>query len=301
MTGKALSIDCPNCGAGQTVLGGGRVTTQVCGYCGAALDATDAFRVLEVFAGMERPASPFRLGAESTIRGVRWTVIGTLGLLEREDGREWRWTDHMLHSPTHGYAWLTVEDGHLLFTRKVRDWPDGTFLDRQALKRALARPERDWRGRTFRYYAASDARVDFAEGAFNFRPRRGDYTFAASLMAMTEPPEMLTYVSGGRENEVELTRYAPEAAAAFGVPAPRPEGRHPLQTEEAVPDAPFLGRWFLGLAVVSLLALFALPEQVGTGRTNALWLFLATAVFGFAGLWLRRSGQRRWAGSDWNG
>ena len=300
MTGRVRSIDCPNCGAGLDVLGGGRVTTQVCSYCGAALDATDAWRVLAVYDGMARPPSPFRLGMEGVLRGVRWTVTGTIGMVEREAGREWRWTDHMLHSPTHGYAWLTVEDGHVVFTRKVRDWPEGGFLDARAVERAPSRPHRTWRGRAFRYFASSDGAIEFVEGAFNYRPARGDRTVSASLLSLADPPEMLAYVSGAREREVELTRYAPDAAAAFGAPVPEPRGVHPLQTEPAIPDAPFLGRWFLAMAAAAIVALIALSELAPGRQTNGLWLFLAAAGFGFAAIWVRRDRARRWAGSDWS-
>ena len=301
MTGAVRSIDCPNCGAGLDVLGGGRVTTQVCSYCGAALDATDAYRVLAVYAGMERPASPFRLGMEGTLRGVRFTVIGTVGLIERDGGRTWRWTDHMLYSPTHGYAWLTVEDGHVLFTRKVRDWPEGGFLGPDEVERAARRPTRVWRGRRYAYFASSDWTVDFVEGAFNYRPARGDRGATVSLMPPEAAEDMLACVApaGGREREVETTRYAPEAAEAFGVETPVPAGAHPLQPVAVIPDMGFYRLWFPAMTVAAVVALVVVDGADPTGPTNGLWLLLAAAGFGAATIWTRRHRARRWAGSDW--
>ena len=278
MTGQVRAIDCPNCGAGLDVLGGGRVTTQVCGYCGAALDATDAYRVLAVYAGMERPASPFRLGMEGALAGATFTLIGTLGLVERDGGREWRWTDHMLYSPTHGYAWLTVEDGHVLFTRKVRDWPEGGFLTPRGIERMETPPTRAWRGRRYAYFASSTWIVDFAEGAFNYRPARGETGGTVSLMPPGVASDMLSYVSsgGGREREVEVTRYAPEAAAAFGAEAPTPHGVHPLQPHRDEAGAGFYKAWFTGMTAAALAwlvwvtALPAPPQTVYQGRAAGL-------------------------------
>ena len=265
------AIDCTNCGAGLPVLGGGRVVTQVCGYCGASLDAGDAYKVLAVHAGMARPESPFRLGMRGRLEGADWTVIGTLGFVERDGGRTWRWTDHMLHSPTHGYAWLTWEDGHALFTRKVRDMPEGPWLTEAMVERAEAQPGRRWRGRAFRYFASSDWLCDFAEGEFNFRPAKGDRGYSVSLMSTGAPPTMLTYLEprGGaaREREVDVTRYAPEAVAAFGAEAPAPPGLHPLQPYEG--GSPFYRLWF-GAMTAAAAALLAVVVVLGGSAEEVL-------------------------------
>ena len=63
------SINCTQCGAGLTVLGGGRVRTHVCSYCGAQLDVQDGFRVIAQFIDMERPKSPFDIGMEGELWG----------------------------------------------------------------------------------------------------------------------------------------------------------------------------------------------------------------------------------------
>jgi hypothetical protein len=92
MSGAVRSINCTSCGAGLSVLGGGRVRARVCEYCGAVLDAQHDFKVLATYRDMPRPSSPFRIGMEGEIDGVRWQVIGTLGRLESVGGT-WRWVD----------------------------------------------------------------------------------------------------------------------------------------------------------------------------------------------------------------
>ncbi|WP_371153169.1 DUF4178 domain-containing protein [Jannaschia sp. 2305UL9-9] len=266
MTGHVSSIDCTNCGAGLQVLGGGRVTTQVCGYCGARLDASDAYRVLSIHAGMQRPDSPFRLGQTGEIDGVSFTIIGTLGLVERWKGREWRWVDHILYSPTHGYGWLTVEDGHILWTRKVRDWPTGAFLTAQSVESAESRPTRIWRAEQYTYYATSAWEVDFVEGEFTWRPERGQRGSTVSMMPSGRASRMLAF-SDGAEREVEVTRYCPEAADAFGVPAPAAKGVHPLQPYVPKDGKSFYAVWFAAMTAAALCMALWVVATSGNPRT----------------------------------
>ncbi|MGB3406802.1 MAG: DUF4178 domain-containing protein [Jannaschia sp.] len=265
MTGTVKSVNCTNCGAGLPVLGGGRVVTQVCGYCGARLDASDAYRVLSVNAGMERPASPFRLGMTGDVDGVTFTLIGTMGLVERWQGREWRWVDHMLYSPTHGYCWLTLEDGHTLLTRKVRDWPAGPFLTARAVERAENRPTVTWRGERYAYYASSNWSVDFVEGEFTWRPERGAAGSTISLMPAGRASRMLAYSDTG-EREVEVTRYFPQAPSAFGADAPVPRGVHALQPYEAKAGKGFYVAWFGAMTAASVLLAIVVATTAGQAR-----------------------------------
>ena len=270
MTGAVRSIDCTNCGAGLDVLGGGRVTTQVCGYCGASLDADDAFRVLSVHSGLTRPASPFRLGMTGEVDGVAFTVIGTLGLTESWRGETWHWVDHMAYSPTHGYAWITVEGGHVLWTRKVRDWPAGEFLTAAEVERAEARPGRTWRMLPYRYYESSTARVDFAEGGFTYRAQVGDVSSSVSLLPPGRASDMLTYVERpgpSGEREVEVTRYAPELPAAFGADAPSPRGVHPLQPYRTPAGSRYYTILFGGLLAGAILLLLGMQAATPPARS----------------------------------
>ncbi|MEL6587137.1 MAG: DUF4178 domain-containing protein [Pseudomonadota bacterium] len=252
MTGAVAAINCTNCGAGLEVLGGGRVTTQVCGYCGAALDSNNNYRVLKVYANMERPPTPFRLGMVGEVEGVPFTIIGILGQVERYEGKTWRWVDHMLYSPTHGYAWITLEDGHTVLTRKTRDWPSGSFLTAAAVERAESRPTRNWRGKTYTYYATSTWTTEFAEGEFNWRARVGETGTSVSTMPKGLASDKLTFVQRPEgERELEVSRYFPEAAQVFGAEPPLPSGVHPLQPYVPSPSKGFYKRWFGGLTLVA--------------------------------------------------
>lgn len=120
MSGTLTTVNCTSCGAGLDVLGGGRVKTHVCPYCAAALDAQDDYKVVARYRDLPRPDSPFRIGATGQIDGVEFTVIGTMEWTERWKSDVWTWVDHQVYSPTHGYGWLTWEDDHVTYSRKVR-------------------------------------------------------------------------------------------------------------------------------------------------------------------------------------
>jgi hypothetical protein len=241
MSGDIRTINCTSCGAGLDVLGGGRVLVQVCGYCGAVLDAQDAYKVLAKYEGLTRPDSPLRLGDSGLVQGVEVTVIGTLGMQERWQGRVWSWVEHQVFSPTHGYGWLTVEDGHLVWTRKARDLPVPDVITTAMVERAESRPTARFRGQTWMYYDSGTSEITFLEGAFNWLPKLGDRLDTVTLMG---PDAMLSYSVSGTEREVEVSTLLPAATwASFGVQTPpRPRGVHPAQ-----PYVPSVNRGFLRL------------------------------------------------------
>ncbi|CTQ50141.1 DUF4178 domain-containing protein [Jannaschia donghaensis] len=278
MTGTTRAIDCTNCGAGLAVLGGGRVNTQVCGYCGASLDANDAYRVLKVWDGMERPSSPFGLGMTGAIDGVTFTVIGTLGQREVWGRQVWEWVDHQLFSPTHGYAWLTVEDGHCVLTRKLRDGPMHSFLTSAKVERAETPPRLSWKGTRYRYYATTNWETTYVEGEFNWRPERGRTGTTVTVMSDDPADGMLAFVEpvGGAEREIERSHLWPGAQAAFGVEAPvRVHGQHPLQDIKAA-IGPMMIAWFAGLAVAAVALGFVVvamqpdPQRLFSGSPQDL-------------------------------
>ncbi len=234
------SINCTSCGAGLSVLGGGRVTSRSCEYCGALLDAQDNYKILEAYNKAPRPDTPFELGMEGTLEDVHWTVIGTLQVIETYQGQKWEWIEHQLFSPTHGYCWLAIEDGHFTFTRKVRGMGNSGWWTEARVNRAENKPSTYWGGERFAYFESGARRIAYAEGSFNFAPRRGDRTPYVTFMSDTQ---QLTQALNGPEREVELTSYlAPDVVQqAFGLTQmPRAKGVHPLQPFVPWAHGPFL-------------------------------------------------------------
>lgn len=256
---ETVSFNCTSCGAGQDLLGGGRVRVHVCGYCGAELDVQDDFRIMAQFRDMVRPESPFDIGMEGTIWGVPFTVIGTIGWIEQYGAKIWEWTDHQVFSPTHGYAWLTVEDGHIVFTRKIRDVPSPASISWATIESSESRPTVRLGDRTFRYYGSGEARPVFIEGAFNFAP---DLRTRVRYVALVCGHRMLTIseTSGEREYEMSVLPDAGEIATSFGLSAerlPLARGVHVLDEIERSPTQLFVRNVALVTAAASLgLALF---------------------------------------------
>lgn len=252
---ETLKLNCTQCGAGLDVLGGGRVKTHVCPYCGAELDAQDDYKVIQQFRNMHRPDTPFDLGMTGTLWGAEFTVIGTMAWAEYYAGKSWHWVEHQIYSPTHGYAWLTVENGFVTFTRKSREASTPAGVSERTIESSENRPSVRFQGRTFRYYASGRASPTFIEGEFNFRPSMEDGIRYVSLMG---GDQMLDIVESKGEREYEVTELPDQAAllTSFGVPRkrwPRPRGVHPLDAVDRTPLQLFTRNLAIAATVVSVI------------------------------------------------
>ncbi|KIC20290.1 DUF4178 domain-containing protein [Leisingera sp. ANG-Vp] len=233
LSAELKAVDCTSCGAGLDILGGGRVTVHICPYCGTELDALDNYRAVRKFNDIQRPVSPFEIGMTGTLFGAEYTVIGTLQHEERWGVRTWIWVDHQLYSPTHGYAWLTIEDRHLVFTRRFRR---PVWMSADWVERAEYRPKVHANDRTFQYYDTSTSQITFAEGEFTWSPVKGQQTTTVSALA---DDAMLGFAQTGSEREAWLSQYLPvkDAEAGFGIKTGlKPYTVHPLQQFKTGPN-----------------------------------------------------------------
>lgn len=265
-TAGMASINCTSCGAGLSVLGGGRVLSHVCGYCGAVLDTQDNYKVLDTIGKRNHPDSPVQIGQTLTLEGVEFTVIGTLGITERHGGQSWKWVEHQVFSPTHGYLWLNVEEGQLTYTRKVRDFNMGHWLSSSTVERSEVPPSRSYSGQTYRYYDSSVTQIDFMEGEFNWVPKLGEKKTVVNLLG---PDTMLSLVKSQTEREVEVTRLLPRAETAaelgFAESALGAVGDvHPLTPHQPLPEESLLRKVLVAVAVIA--ALLGVMFWSSTGR-----------------------------------
>ncbi|MEO9515818.1 MAG: DUF4178 domain-containing protein [Paracoccaceae bacterium] len=266
------SINCNSCGAGLDILGGGRVQVMVCGYCGSELDAQDNFAVLRQFSDLERPKTPFSIGMTGEIDGVSFTVIGTLGMVERWGGRVWTWVEHQLFSPTHGYAYLTVEDGNLSFTRRYRGYTRPAWITPTSVETAETRPTvRNSEG-TFSYFETSTAEISFVEGEFNWRPEIGAQTTSVSMLGQAA---MLDFSKSATEEEILRTEYvsAAEVYASFGVQnPPKSTGFNVLKPFLPGPHQRFFAISSFVFAVIALVMSVTVIGSPGSG-SGQNWTF----------------------------
>ncbi|MEZ5934134.1 MAG: DUF4178 domain-containing protein [Alphaproteobacteria bacterium] len=259
------AINCTACGATLDVLGGHRVRSLTCGYCGSVMDRHAGFQVVERHQNKpDRPYAPIALGMQSTLKGVPFTVIGMIQYVSHQSGPGWAesydWISFQLFSPTHGYAWLTWNKGHYLFSYRTRDLPE------PVVPKSLNQKDRVRLGeRTFRMFERYAAEVAYVEGELTWIARRGDKTHEVEAI---DPPYLFSYEQSDDELEYSIGDYldADEVHAAFGIePAERPEGIHPAQPfrpSGLVKALAKVGPIFAGVAILGLFAVSVL----GSGR-----------------------------------
>lgn len=258
-TSDLTTINCTSCGAGLDVLGGGRVQVHICPYCGTELDAQDNYKALRTFSDLKRPDSPFSLGASGKIHGVRYVVIGTLESTETYAGRVWTWIDHQIFSPTHGYAFLSLEDGHVIFTRRYRK---PGWISEAQVERAETPPSVRVGKERFKYFETSTSTLTFAEGEFSWWAAIGET--ATTVYAMSDTA-MLGFSQSQTERETYISTYLPrdEIATSFGVTLPPITQKvHPLSPFKGGPNSGFVRNWSANLCALCLViaAVFALSK-----------------------------------------
>lgn len=199
-----------------------------------------------------------------TIQGVEFTVIGLLGYELIEEGEIYDWVSSQLFSPTHGYAWITYNNGHVVFSRRVRELPDpptNLFFRR---KRKIR-----YQGEAYRLFEQFRATIVYAEGELTWIARQGD---RVGVTEAVNPPKLFEYEQTGSELEYGIGHYLTpeEAEAAFQLhePLPRADGIHPAQpfiTNRFITALSSVGQIF---CIVSAFA-FVAWVLIGTGQTVA--------------------------------
>ena len=235
--GQVRSINCTQCGAPLTLHGGHRVESLTCGFCGSVLDAHEDFKVVQTYANLNRPSSPLSLGMSGKLKNVEFTIIG---VLEYRDAWHDRWLEYAIYSPTHGYAWLEDENGHFLFSRRVRTVPDTPIVGRVKSRFEAG-------GREFTVFSRYRAVITFIEGELPFMAAIGD---AVEFIDAIDPPFVYTVEQTQTEQEYVLGEYldAAEVYQSFGIEG-KPDRRdfmHPAQ-----PYSP--SSWVSGLSKAGMV------------------------------------------------
>lgn len=233
--------------------GGHRVETVTCQWCGSVLDGQSGYRVLHAHAVAKgrRNYLPLQLGERGRLKGVEFTAIGFTTWRADEDS----WIDFVLFSPTHGYAWLSVEDGHWVLTRRLRDIPSA----RGNWRRLKPKAPIGLGKRRFRFYETYAATVTDLGGELTARLEKGQ---RVTISDAIDPPNVLTRTIEGTEVVYEIGEYLTpdEVRGAFHLPSTRPlakpSGVHPAQPYRIGPFGRALqrnGLIFSGIAIPLLL------------------------------------------------
>lgn len=271
MTAEIKAINCTNCGATLDVLGGHRVKSLVCNYCGSVMDSHADYQIIQRYRHQpDRPFAPIAIGMEATLKGIPFTVIGMIKYVSHQSGPGWEesydWISFQLYSPTHGYVWLTWNKGHYLFSYRTRDMPSPMVPDRLVQKMDVKVEDR-----TFKMFEGYVATVAYIEGAFTWIAKRGERVHVVEAI---DPPRLFSYERGDKELEYSLGEYMDpgEVHAAFGIDPPgSPEGIHPAQPFDPPSILPALskvGPMFAAAAIVALLVVFVRGSGREVARTT---------------------------------
>lgn len=187
--------------------------------------------------------------------------------------RRWTWGDHQLFSPTYGYAWLTLADGHLTFSRRSRKpvgWMSVTWVET-----AETRPKLRAGGVVYKYYETSSSSVIYSEGEFTWSPKTGEKTTTVSAMS---EDAVLSFSQTGQEREIYRTVYLDRGATeqAFGLALARvPRGVHALQPAKFDPNAQFLTKSGLLIMAICLVLGILLSDFQGSSAFGTQRFYIA--------------------------
>lgn len=203
------TINCTQCAAPLQLYGGGRRIESIsCGYCGSVLDARKDYATIKKFSSVVRPYKyPLKIGQQGALRGIAFTIIGAIEY-EMVSG-ESSWLEYLLYSPTHGYAWLEYENGHFVFSHKVRDLPEGNINQ-------LEKSRVSTRGRNYKVYEFYTAKVTYVEGELTWRAQLDD---KLRLIDCIAPPYSYTQERTEQGVEYSAGEYLQpaEVASAFNI------------------------------------------------------------------------------------
>lgn len=259
---SVYAISCPNCGGSLDISGGRQIVTITCKYCGSVLDMEDEYKVLSTFNKVDLPLSPFRIGKSGKIDGIEFRIIGMVayscrfGVSKGED----TWIDYMLHSPTHGYAWLSYEDGTTTFSRRIRSVP------KQNMFWLEPKANLEFDDRKYIFYEGYKAYVTFVQGELTYIAKKNDVVGIAEAIS---PPFGLTQERTKNESEYFVSRYLNprEVYESFGVKEIEHESFSPIKPF-ASPAMKLFSTLSLKFAVINLVII------------AIMWLFLSGSFIG---------------------
>lgn len=237
---QVKSIKCTNCAAPLDLLGGGRVESITCSYCKSVLDLNDNYKVLSRFKNIkEENRLPFEIGMRGELKGIEYTIIGRVSYVVSIDISH-TWSDFLLFSPLYGYAWLTYENGHLIYSRRDRNFPNLEWNE-IAYKSIVIVDEKEYE--PFDTYTAE---ISHVEGELTWIAKSGD---KIKYIELISPPFGMTVENNGEEIEFYKDEYLnpSEVYNAFDIPLEKRE-----KEEGFSPLKPFSRPFFKALSSIAL-------------------------------------------------
>jgi hypothetical protein len=250
--GKVTALACPSCGAPVKCVPG--ITVHiVCPSCHAEVDTSGPTAAV-LAAGTALGAANFtlELGADASIDGASYSVIGAMRRAESDGGSVW--SEYFLYSPGHDFIWLVETSEGWQRAQVLNEWPEWDSGGHARLG-----------GRSFSRDSDYMARVAFAAGAFNWRVSVGDTTRVTEFV-----DGQMRLAAEATSEELTWSRSAPVALdqvrAWFGEHVHVELAPHPKYMHTA--------RYI----IVALFLINAIPMLFATGDLVGWALLAATAI-----------------------
>ena len=218
------AIKCTKCAAPLNFLGGGRVATITCSYCKSILSVEENFPIIGNFKNIKQAHEvPFDIGMKGELERIEYTIIGRVTY--EESGEPETWDDFLLFSPLYGYAWLTYEYGHLIYSKRNRWLPEMSWDSLEEVERKQIDEVE------YRVDDSYTARISYIEGELTWRAKKHDKTHFIDLYS---PPYGISVERSSEGIEYYSSHYlsTDEVYQAFSVPKDRqvlPTRPHALQ------------------------------------------------------------------------
>jgi hypothetical protein len=192
------------------------------------------------------------LGAQGSLGGAAFTVIGFMRRSAVVDGERFQWHEYLLYGRGVGFRWLVDDEGTWLFVRGISS----------AEVAGQGRSVR-WHGRAFALRNDNQARVEYVLGEFYWQVEVGETVHATDFVAGAD---VLSREEA--DGEVNWSYGSPMAwptvARAFGV-APSAPGPQTFPTTRSTGSSAIGTAATLVILVLVLCCLWAIDAVDGGG------------------------------------
>ncbi len=256
----AKAINCKNCGSSlKLYIQSRKIYSITCDYCGSVHDVQNEFKLLGQFLNSLKPNAPLKPGMSGKIKDISFMIIGEVlysnYLYEKKEQipSDNSWIDYQLYSKTHGFATLTMEGGHFVFSRRIRDIPSFS------LRTSSTEETFTFRDKEFKVFEKFNAVVNYVSGELTWIAQAGDQTHVIDAIS---PPYLLSLEESESELEYYFGEYIDEDEIydSFGI---KDENR--LDSVDVHATEPFQAKILrplsyvaLPTAILSLVVLFIL-------------------------------------------
>jgi len=172
------AVTCPKCGGSLDLKAPDETQRVACPFCDSLLGMEEGnLRYLQALS--QRKVVPvIPLGAEGTLRGRKYTVIGFMQRKVTYQGRDYPWQEYLLYTPRQPFHWLVHSDDH---------WTLGEPISAGSVKSAYRIASHE--GKTYRVFERSMATVSAVYGEFYWKVSIGERVGVADFV---HPPYILS-------------------------------------------------------------------------------------------------------------